>query len=58
MAEGVGSEPFLPSFDQGHKVGFAPLQFKSRNSAKELVGSTFALRRDTRAVCSKGVYQP
>jgi len=23
MAEGVGFEPFLPSGDQGHKVGFA-----------------------------------
>jgi hypothetical protein len=25
MAEGVVSEPFLPSGDQGHKGGFAPL---------------------------------
>jgi hypothetical protein len=23
MAEGVGSEPFFPSGDQGHKMGFA-----------------------------------
>jgi hypothetical protein len=23
MAEGVGSEPFLPSFDQNHKAGYA-----------------------------------
>jgi hypothetical protein len=25
LAEGGGFEPFLPTFDQGHKVGFATL---------------------------------
>jgi len=50
VAEGVGSEPFLPSHDQGDKGGFATLRFKRRNAAKSADRCAFSTESKQRRI--------
>src|SRR5208282_2705707 len=53
MAERGVSEPFLPSGDQGHKVGFAPPPFERRSPEKRSFGRPDSLGPHAPSICRK-----